>query len=344
MKALRNIWYQGGWCDEISEDSSLARTIVETNIVFFRDKEGKVIALRDRCPHKFAPLSAGRVCNGSIVCGYHGVAFGNGGQCTHNPHGSIPKRLAVDAFPVTERHRAFWVWLGDPELANPDLIPDLSFIDETPEHAAVKGYMPTACDYQLLTDNILDLSHADFLHPTTLGGMMVASEMTLTEEDGVVSVMWVAKDINTPVDFPAPIEGKADSEIVVKWYPPALMVLTARFVPAGQEMTDNDYSIALHNMVPDTNGQTNYFFCVTRVFEHDNHFITEALRKAANQAFVNEDKPMLEKQQRVIGDEDYENLKPVILSIDAAGVRARLKLKKLIAAESEADVAASKNK
>jgi|TARA_R110001606_G_scaffold323656_1_gene470454 vanillate O-demethylase monooxygenase subunit len=335
MKVLKNIWYQVGWVDEIPESSHLARTVAGTAIVCFRDKEGHIVALRDRCAHKFAPLSSGRVCDGAIVCGYHGLAYGSGGLCTKNPHGAIPKRLVVDAFPVEERHRSIWVWLGDADKANVDLIPNLSFIDETPEHAAVKGFLPTACNYQLGADNILDLSHADILHPTTLGGMMIASDMDITEDDDTLCVTWSAKKVLTPPDFPQPFEGEVDSVISVKWFPPGLMVLSACFVPTGQEMKEDDYVTTLHNMVPETDGTTNYLYCVTRRFELDNPYITESVRNTVQVAFVSEDKPMLEAQQKAIGNVDYADLKPVLLSIDAAGVKARRKLERLLREEAE---------
>lgn len=172
MTWLRNCWYQAGWNEELDASPSLARTILGVPLVFFRREDGAVLALHDRCPHRFAPLSAGRVEPGRIICGYHGLAFGEDGACVHNPHGPITSRISVRAYPAVERHLALWVWMGEPALADPALIPDLSFIDRTPVTARITGHMPTAADYRLLTDNIMDLSHADYLHPTTLGGIM----------------------------------------------------------------------------------------------------------------------------------------------------------------------------
>ncbi|MFX5351247.1 hypothetical protein ABTD19_17620, partial [Acinetobacter baumannii] len=85
--------------------------------------------------------------------------------------GPVVAALSVRAFPVVERHGAIWVWTGDAAKADPAVLPNLSSIDETPPLARITGYMPTAANYQLLSDNILDLSHADYLHPDTLGGI-----------------------------------------------------------------------------------------------------------------------------------------------------------------------------
>lgn len=332
MQYLMNTWYQAGWSSEVEESTLLARTLLDEPLVFYRDSNGKVNALMDRCPHKFVPLSAGCVKGDSVVCGYHGLEFGEDGACTKNPHGEIPKRLQVKSYIVAERHTAIWVWMGDPEKANLTTIPDLSFIDSVPEETRIFGYMNTACDYQLLTDNILDLSHADYLHPTTLGGMMTQAKTELQNDTDALVVRWFARNCEAPMAFMpmADENNKIDISIEVTWNPPALMVLTNSGVKPGLTVTDSDLGITLHNMVPETNGHTHYFYCSTRRFQLNNPEFTRLLKKNIQHAFENEDKPMLEKQQRSIGNSNFRDLKPVLLSIDAAGVQARGILDRLI--------------
>lgn len=335
MSWLRNVWYQAGWSNEISNAEPLIRTILGVPLLIFRASDGTLAALLDRCPHRFAPLSAGKIEGDKVVCGYHGLAFGRDGKCLRNPHGAITSTMKVTAYPVVERHSAIWIWMGHSNDANADLIADLSFIDETPEKARIAGYMPTKCNYQLLTDNILDLSHADYLHPTTLGGIITGAKARTQEKDGKVIAEWQSNGCEPPPAYRAMVpNGLADIWTRVVWQAPALMVLDTGAKPAGIVPSPEDYSFTLHNMVPETANSTHYFFCVTRRYDLDNEDFTLFLRSAVMQAFENEDKPMLEKQQARVGSQDIFSLNPVLLSTDAAAVRARRALQHMIAKEN----------
>src|ERR1700679_24144 len=94
---LRNNWYQAAWASELS-DAPLARTLLDEPIVFFRTGAG-IAALQDRCPHRFAPLSAGRFQGGTVRCGYHGLTFDGSGRCVHNPYGPITEPMKVRSYP-----------------------------------------------------------------------------------------------------------------------------------------------------------------------------------------------------------------------------------------------------
>ena len=335
IQYLKNCWYQAGWSDEVSATGLLARTICELPLVFFRGADGTCSALFDRCPHRFAPLSQGKASGRGVVCGYHGLGFGADGKCNHNPHGPVVSRLQVPAYPVVERHTALWVWLGNPEQADPALIPDLSFIDETPELARIAGYMPTRANYQLLTDNILDLTHADYLHPDTLGGINTDAKSSNRQEGLKVVVEWLAEACDPPPAFRSTLDqpGKADIWTGVEWQAPAVMALGVAVKPAGVPRTPEDEGYTLHNMVPESATSTHYFYCSTRRFRTDDEGFSTFLRGALRQAFVDEDKPMLEAQQARIGTANFWSLEPVLLKIDAASTRARRVLDQMIDAE-----------
>ena len=332
---LRNQWYQFGWSEELDDVSSLQRTLLATPLIVFRDKDGGLAALRDRCPHRFAPLSAGTVERGRVTCGYHGLAFGADGACVHNPHGPVTSRMRVQAYPVVERHTAIWVWMGDPDQADPSLIPDLAFIDATPARARITGFMPTAADYRLVIDNIMDLSHADYLHPTTLGGIMTGSKARSWEDGDTIVAEWVSLD-TAPIPAARahlPPGANADTWTRVVWSAPGVMVLGTASTPAGVPRTVEDETYTLHNMVPETERSTHYFFCSTRRFLVDDEKFSTFLRGALSQAFTQEDKPMLELQQQRMGDAELWDLDPILLPTDAAAVRVRRKLDQLIDAE-----------
>jgi phenylpropionate dioxygenase-like ring-hydroxylating dioxygenase large terminal subunit len=335
-KWLRNAWYQIAWSSDIERGATLARTLLGEPLVIYRGVSGHLSVLFDRCAHRFAPLSRGVVMGDAIRCPYHGLAFGRDGRCVANPHGPVASAMKVRSYPVEERHTAVWVWMGDEEC-DPGRIPDLSFIDQTPETARITGYLPTAANYQLLSDNILDLSHADYLHPTSLGGMMTGVKTSITEREGGISVEWLAHSCDAPPALKPQLGGldcKADIWIQVSWQAPAAMVLAVTVRPAGVPRQPEDEGIALHNMSPETPSTSHYFFCATRRFLVDDVEFGESLRKALMHAFSNEDKPILEAQQIRMGTDDIWRLEPVLLSIDGPAVRVRRRLQKLIDAEA----------
>ena len=113
---LRNAWYVAAWSDDLADGGVLGRTILKEPVVLYRKADGNVAALQDRCPHRFAPLSMGKVLNGDrIQCPYHGLEFNSSGTCVLNPHGTknIPPRARVRSYPVTEKHKAIWIWMGE---------------------------------------------------------------------------------------------------------------------------------------------------------------------------------------------------------------------------------------
>jgi vanillate O-demethylase monooxygenase subunit len=339
MTWLRQRWYQIGWSAELEGGRLLVRTILEEPIVVFRSGDGQLQALFDRCPHRFAPLSRGTIGERGIACGYHGLSFGKDGQCIANPHGPVTSRMRARAYPVMERHTAIWVWMGDPERADPLSLPDLSFIDETPTAAQIHMYMPTKANYELAADNILDLSHTDYLHPTSLGGIMTGSKARTWEQGDALVTEWHATACDPPPAYkPIVPTGKADIWTQVTWHAPALMVLGTSAKPTGVPRQAADEAYTLHNMVPETSTTTHYFVCNTRRFMLDSTEFSELLRGAITHAFQDEDKPMLEDQQLRMGTPDLWELDPILLPVDAGAIRVRRKLAAMIQAEhAEAD-------
>lgn len=331
---LQNTWYQAAWSDEVTMTSPLVRTILDLPLLIFRPGEGKIAALHDRCPHRFAPLSAGRIEGDAVTCGYHGLGFNAKGECVRNPHGGITQAIHVRAFAVAERHKAIWIWFGD-EPARPEHIPNLAFIDETPAQATIVSHMGVAANYRLLTDNILDLSHADYLHASSLGGMMTGAKTTVTTIGENIRVVWDAVNCVPPPAFRAmvPAPHRADIWTEVTWSAPAVMVLGTGATRSGVPRTPLDEAYTLHCMTPESAVSSHYFMCSIRRLLVDDVAFSAMLKGALTHAFNHEDKPMLEKQQQRMGTDDLWALKPVLLGIDNAAVQARRMLDKLIAKE-----------
>ena len=139
-------------------------------IVFYRTTAGRAVALADACWHRLAPLSMGTLRgDDEIMCGYHGIRYDADGRGTSMPaQDTINPSATVHSYPVVERHRYVWVWPGDPALADPDLVPTCSGTT-IPTWAADGKTIHVNCSYQLIVDNLMDLTHEQFVHGGSIG-------------------------------------------------------------------------------------------------------------------------------------------------------------------------------
>ncbi len=344
MTYLRNTWYVAAWDSEVTRDQLFSRTLLNEPVLFFREEDGGVKAISNRCPHRFAPLHMGKRIPGGVECAYHGLRFNGGGECIHNPHGNgaIPKTATLKSYVVVEKFSAIWIWMGNPQKADESMIPDFSCMD--PEHWWVaKEYLYAKANYQLETDNIMDLSHVQFLHPATLGGSQVKDGVIKVEQEGrtVFSRRTIVNEILT--EYMYKTRGIAsgtpvDRWIDVRWDPPSNMLLYVGAVPAGTPRTADRDTPNPHLFTPETETSTHYWFayCVPRTKGAAGE--SEAIERVKGLVapFTNEDLPILEAQQKMMGANEFWSLNPVLLPGDAGAVRARRVLDKLI--REEADV------
>ena len=209
---LRNQWYTAATSAEIG-DKPLARTICNEPLVIFRSGNGNVAVLTDRCPHRKAPLSSGEVVGNDIQCGYHGIRFAPDGACTRVPgNAQIGRNFRARSFPAHEVHGLIFVWLGEAALADPAHIPDFSE-NVKPGWTGVHGMLYVKGNYQLLIDNILDLTHVVFVHKTTHAGGGVAETPLDVEIDGdVVRAQRLMRNVDTAPIYTAArnLHGKID--------------------------------------------------------------------------------------------------------------------------------------
>ncbi|MCW3838289.1 Rieske 2Fe-2S domain-containing protein [Sphingomonas canadensis] len=342
MSYLRNCWYAAGWSQDIG-DKPMARQFLGEHVVLYRTADGTPHALEDRCPHRFAPLSMGTLIDDQIQCPYHGLRFGTGGECVYNPHyAALPKAAKVASYPLLERYGMVWIWMGD-EPADADKLPaDFAFLT-APGFKAVSGYLRVEANYMLVVDNLLDLTHAPYLHPAfAIPGMTVEERLarTTTElerrPERVIARRWRKScPPNGPTrslfGFTDPL---MDSRSHMHWLPPSLI-----FFDAGAARLDEAEELglclpAMHAITPETERSCHYFFAQGRNMLLDDPVADETLFGILDNAFRNEDEPMIEAQQARMGAEtDVLALDPVLLKSDGAPVAARRALAALIAAE-----------
>lgn len=341
---LRNVWYAAAISSEVG-DGLLHRVILDVPVVLFRDDNGVAAALRDVCPHRFAPLSKGKRKSGGIECPYHGLVFAASGKCVLNPHGDgrILPSAKVATYPVIERHRIIWIWLGDAGLADPTTIPDFSFLDTGIARTLSVNHQVTRAHYELMTDNILDLTHADFLHPLLNSGggtRQGAPDVKDIDPSSMrVSWTWGPSPALPFMDYVIVPGTDMHTRLAVRWHAPAAMFLSVDFATTreGLDQPDRFITPSVHIMTPETPYSTHYFFLSMRNFAVDNDELTRILEEGTRYAFGHEDRPMIEAVQANMGREtDIFAMRPLGLIGDLGGVRAREKLRKLVEAERSA--------
>lgn len=155
-----NHWYGVALASQL-RDLPLGVELWQQPIVVFRDGDGKVHALEDRCPHRFVKLSRGKVIKDQLECAYHGWCIDRGGKCTHIPYLESDQALptkAIRTYPVLEEDGFIWVFPGDANLApKTDRFPlpewhDLNYICSVTEFTV-------GCHFSFLIENLMDMYH-----------------------------------------------------------------------------------------------------------------------------------------------------------------------------------------
>jgi vanillate O-demethylase monooxygenase subunit len=336
---LKNTWYVAMWAEELAPGQLVPRRIINESLVFLRKEDGTVAAMDDRCPHRFAPLHRGAVLPGDrIRCGYHGLQFDAGGACVHNPHGAgkIPAEARVRSYPVVEKHLCLWVWMGD-RPADESKIPDFGILDTAPRaHMTRPDGILVQSNYQLVVDNLLDLSHAMYLHDGILATADSANaEIKIDQAGDSITVSRYA--------FGVPIvglhksywlhDGPGDRFSEIRWDPPGSLLLRQGVCRPGGDPAQGSGYYGVHLLTPETESTTAYRFTALRfgvqTRPEDDEAINLRIAETRRYAFAEQDAPMIEGQQRSI-DAATQALSPVLLSIDAGLVRCTRVLDRLL--------------
>ncbi len=340
---LTNAWYVAALSQEVGPVDFFHRKILDTSIMIYRKEDGTPVALHDRCPHRFVPLHLGRREGDDVVCQYHALKFDCTGTCTKNPHGDghIPKAAKVRTFPLVERDGFIWIWMGD-DAADIDKLSDFSPLAEGPDTAVGYTYMRVKANYELIIDNVMDLSHIDHVHGEIIStrGQLTPLIPQVKEANQTVTARWEWSQTPAMMIFanflPEPT-ASARHFFNIVWSQPANIQLSVGANQDGGAMdlenTTSQYD--LHTTTPETLTTTHYFFATRR-----NHLLEDAdyndmKIKAMHTAFEDEDVPLIEAVQNEMATTDFFSLKPVLMSNDTAPVRVRRLLANLIRNEQQ---------
>jgi vanillate O-demethylase monooxygenase subunit len=295
----------------------------------------------------------------TLQCGYHGLVYDATGQVIAVPgQATVPSDARLRSYPVVERWQWIWIWMGDPTEADESLIPDIYWHDD-PEWAVVGGYLHLKCQYQLLVDNLLDLTHETFLHAKTIGNEHVASTPLATvtrngtSEVASSSIGRMANDGSSVtasrwmIDVePPPLYAKAggfdkpgdrvDRWQIIRFEPPSHVWLDVGVAAAGTGAPEGDRAQGItHTVVdgitPETESSTHYFWTFPRNYRLDDKTIDDLLQTSVHDTFL-EDIEMLEGQQRIIDTDPAAAT--IDINADGASVQARRIVDKLLAEEA----------
>lgn len=332
----RNTWWVAAFSGEITREPA-QRWMLDRPVVLYRAQDGHVIALDDRCPHRWAPLSAGKVAEDNIECPYHGITFAPDGECVKIPsQTTIVPGCKVHAYPVIETGGFVWVWMGDfariPEY-EPPLDTDWAI---SSDWSVAAGTMDMEGNYMQLHDNVLDLTHFGFIHGNTLGITdWIVPPKASTDNNRVKFRREFIKRQLQPMHIGitgTELERPCDLFVTEGvWVSPAVhdAIETIEFdEPAPSGRTKFSLRV-VHATTPISMDRYRYYY----LFGWDVSMPAEAkaAMKAGVEAIFSEDKAMLQAIDRTLREDsrgaDYPEIK---LQADTPQLHARHKLKELL--------------
>jgi phenylpropionate dioxygenase-like ring-hydroxylating dioxygenase large terminal subunit len=342
---LRNYWYVAASDSEVGR-KPLRRAILGEPIVFFRLEDGTPVAFEDRCAHRHLPLSMGKLVGDHLQCHYHGLRYDQTGRCVRIPgQEQIPPSAKVRTYPVVERYKWIWIWMGDPAIADQSNITDFHWLDD-PNWGAKASYLHVKANWQLVVDNLLDLTHLAFVHESTIGNSALAEHANVKvtrAPNSVVVTRWI-------LDQPAPptfvkvggFTSNVDRWQIIDWVPPAFLRLDVGATPTGTGATEGRRvnGITMRNLnaiTPETETSSHYFWGQAHDFDVKNTALTQKIFEQIQTAFL-EDVEVFSAQQQNL--DIYSDPPQVDINADTGVLQARRIIDRIRAEELSASAAA----
>ncbi|NES97392.1 MAG: Rieske 2Fe-2S domain-containing protein [Desertifilum sp. SIO1I2] len=184
----KEVWYPVHYIEDLDKTKPTPFTLLGEDLVLWWDKQAECWrAFADRCPHRLAPLSQGRVNEaGCLECPYHGWEFGGTGECKSIPQqretrrGELSPRSKVRSLPTTVRQGLLFVYPGQPENAEKVCVPIVDVLEDTSsEWVCLNTFRDLPYDALTLLENVLDSSHVPFTHHKSVGNRSNAGPVDL---------------------------------------------------------------------------------------------------------------------------------------------------------------------
>lgn len=337
----RNQWYVCALSKELSTEKPLARMILNTNLVLFRHHNGQAVALEDRCCHRALALSCGTIEDGGIRCGYHGLLYNETGKCIEIPgQEKIPNKAKVKAYPIQERNKIIWFWYGSEEYPTPNCEPPEYTIHDDARYVYDGDVYHYDAPYQLIHDNLMDLSHLGYVHLKTIGGnanVHMNAEMKVEQEGNIVKVVRYMPASEPPPTYKMayPFKDKVDRWQEIEFKVSHITIWTGA-VDANTDKLDDPqrqgfHMRGFHGITPETETTSHYFWTIA-TNPRDPEKADELKATVVQQTKDTFD------EDRVVINEQYQNMlkipnqNMVDIHVDVAANRARRIIKDLLQA------------
>jgi phenylpropionate dioxygenase-like ring-hydroxylating dioxygenase large terminal subunit len=336
-----NRWYVAGFSDELTQQP-LGRTFLNQPVVLFRNESGTVAALEDRCCHRQLPLSCGTVDGAGLRCGYHGMLYAPDGKCIDIPgQDQIPAKACVRSYPLAERNGIIWIWMSEQPGGMPTFAPPDYAVHDNPKYKYKTGLFHYEAPFQLIHDNLLDLSHLGYVHGRTIGGNpklhMEAPTRVEGTGDEVRVVRWM-KQSQAPATYSAawPYKGLIDRWQEIDFHVTWFAIWTGA-VDADTDALDDPergglHMRGFHGITPETDSTTHYFWSMASSSHPDMPDNSQLVYEQTAQTFA-EDKVIIEAQYRNICR--FRRDEQIDLRVDAGANRARRTVARLVSAREK---------
>jgi phenylpropionate dioxygenase-like ring-hydroxylating dioxygenase large terminal subunit len=306
---LRNVWYIAGFSADLQPGQRTGRIFLGEPVVLFRTESGNLGALEDRCCHRAMPLSEGHVAGENIRCCYHGLEFDTRGACARVPgEGRIPRQAFVRSYPLTERDQVIWIWMGEAAQADPASISRHPW-HEDPGWTWSHVYSHLEAGWELLVDNLMDLTHLAYVHAGTIGGnaeMHFRTQTQVAREGNKVKVTRHMPNSIAPRTY---VEAAGFTGRIDRWqeieFEPLLVRVNTGACEAGtgayEGNREHGFSmVVLHGITPETDKTTHYIWSIATNTGTDRGIDQRVFAQVA--VTIGEDQAVLEAQQRRIID------------------------------------------
>jgi len=326
---IRNCWYVACFSTDIEEGELFSRVLLGEPVVFYRLRDLKIAAMKDRCPHRSFPLSAGRLVADEIICGYHGMRYRSDGRCALVPTLNRPaSAIRVPTYVVLEQAPLVWIWMGDPALAATTAPPSEHWMLAGSSWAASRSYLKVSSNYVFLHENLLDLSHLTFLHANTFGtpDYALAPYETHIGAD-VIEVKRNVQPTHLPPIYAEPLglTGVDAARIVTSTYRTPGLSISAVVLRdlTKPEAARVDHHIRTAQLVtPCDRDHVHYHFVVARDFATDAEHVTTLILRSILEAFA-EDVFALESMAKTRQLDPDPRFREFSVASDRAGVTLR---------------------
>jgi nitrite reductase/ring-hydroxylating ferredoxin subunit len=340
---VRNRWYIAAFSGEVSRQP-IERTILGTPVVLYRTEAGAPVAMYGLCPHRYYPLAMGKLEGDAIVCGYHGFTFDADGKCIRIPAQDTGAGFCQPVYRVEERGPLVWIWLGEAEKCDPDLIapyadfglnqPGWTHSSQTLFH--IRGRP------QLLIDNLMDLTHLPYIHHHIPGGDVFINPRMETEErprsyrlsrfsrspwTGFYDLLFGGEHR---------FDGQSDMQVLSDFYGPELIRTSGPITRAIDGRVGVPSEIGelyfMHGITPETATSTHYFGFITRNFRLNDPALDDALTAMDSHVREQDVAAIGAVEQRL--DNAAAVQRELLARSDAPAIKVRQKIQAMLDAEA----------